>query len=78
MTTALLIQQLKEEREAAADKSKMGLGWIQFILQAWRNKTKRLIDESSVSWWAKWAQNTAELQLLRAHVENRQKDGEDC
>ena len=26
----------------------------------------------------KWAQNTAELQLLRADAENRRKEGDDC
>ena len=56
----------------------MGLERIQFIVQAWRNKTKRLIDDSSVQWWAKWAKHTTELQLLRVDAENRQKDGDDC
>ena len=59
--TVTLIKQLKEERQAAEDKSKMGLERIQFIVQAWRNKTKRLIDESSTQWWDKWAKHTAEL-----------------
>ena len=56
----------------------MGMERIQCILRAWLNKTKRLIDESSVRWWTKWAQNMAELQLLRADAENRQKEGDDC
>ena len=55
----------------------MGLERIQFIVEAWRNKTKRLIDESSVQWWATWAKHTIELQLLRADAENQQKDGDD-
>ena len=37
-----------------------------------------MIDDNSIKWWTKWAQNAAELQLLRADVENRQKEGDDC
>ena len=76
--TAKLIEQLKNERQAAEDKSKMGLERISLIVQAWRNRTKRLIEESSVQWWSKWGKHTTELQLLRADAENRQKDGDDC
>ena len=47
-------------------------------MQAWRNRTKSLIEESSVQWWSKWGKHTAELQLLRADAENRQKEGDDC
>ena len=78
VATAKLIEQLKNERQAAEDKSKMGLERISLIVQAWRNRTKRLIEESSVQWWSKWGKHTAELQLLRADAENRQKDGDDC
>ena len=38
---------------------------------------KRLIEESSVQWWSKWAKHVAELQLLRADVENRKKEGDE-
>ena len=76
--TVLLIKQIKDERQAAENKSEMGLARIQCILGAWQNKTKRLIDERSMQWWAKWAKHMAELQLLRADAENRQKDGDDC
>ena len=31
-----------------------------------------------MQWWSKWGKHTAELQLLRADAENRQKDGDDC
>ena len=46
--TAQLIEQLKDERQATEDESKMGLEQINFIIQAWRNRTKRLIEDSSV------------------------------
>ena len=59
--TVKIIKQLKDEWKPAENKSKMGLEQIQCILRAWQNKTKRLIDESSVHWWAKWAKNTAKL-----------------
>ena len=36
---------------------------------------KRLIEESSVQWWSKWAKHVAELQLLGENAENRQKEG---
>ena len=55
----------------------MGLERIRFIVEAWRNRTKRLIEDSYVQWWSKWAKHTAELQLLRADAENRQKDDDD-
>jgi hypothetical protein len=76
--TVRIIKQLKEERQAAENKSQMGAERIQCILRSWLTKTKSLIDDNSVRWWAKWAQNTAELQLLRADVENRRKEGDDC
>ena len=76
--TVRIIKQLKEERQDAEMKSQMGMDRIQRILRGWLNQTKRLIDESSMRWWTKWAQNTAELQLLRADVENRRKEGDDC
>ena len=38
--TAKLIEQLKNERQAAEDKSKMGLDRISCIVQAWRNRTR--------------------------------------
>ena len=56
----------------------MGLERIRFIIQAWRNRIKRLIEDNFVQWWEKWAKHTAELQLLRADAENRIKDGDDC
>ena len=76
--TAKLIEQLKNEWQAAEDKSKMGLERINLIVQAWRNRTKHLIEESSVQWWSKWGKHMADLQLLRADTENRQKEGNDC
>ena len=69
--TEKLIEQLKNERQAAEDKSKMGLDRISCIVQAWRNRTKSLIEESFVQWWSKWGKHTAELQLLREDAENR-------
>ena len=51
--TAKLIKQLKNDRQAAEDKSKLGLERISCIVQAWRNRTKSLIEESSVQWWSK-------------------------
>ena len=69
--TTKLIEQLKNKRHATEDKSKMGLDRINCIVQAWRNQTKSLIEESSVQWWSKWGKHTAELQLLRADAENR-------
>ena len=59
--TAKLIKQLKDEWQAVEDKSKMGLERIRFIVQAWRNKTKRLIEDNSVQWWEKWAKHTFDL-----------------
>ena len=67
---------MKEERQAAEDKSKMGLNRIRGIVLTWRNQTKRLIEESLVKWWSKWAQRASELQVMGADVENRQKDGD--
>ena len=55
----------------------MGLERISLIVQAWRNRTKCLIEDNSVQWWSKWGKHTTELQLLRADAENRQKDGDD-
>ena len=46
--TTKLIEQLKNERQGAEDKSKVGLEQISLIVQAWRNRTKRLIEDSSV------------------------------
>ena len=54
-TTTSLINKLKEEQQAAEDKSKMGLGQIWDIVLAWRDRTKRLVEESSVQWWSRWA-----------------------
>ena len=56
----------------------MGLEGISLIVHAWRNRTKRLIEDNSVQWWSKWGKHTPELWLLRADAENRQKDGDDC
>ena len=56
-----LIKQLKVERQAVEDKSKMGLERIRFIVQAWRNRIKHLIEDSSMQWWEKWAKHTTEL-----------------
>ena len=66
--TTSLIKKLKEERQAAEDKSKMGLGQIRDIVRAWKDRTKRLVQ-----WWSRWAKQAAELQLLRADVENDRK-----
>ena len=74
--TACLIKQLNDEKQAAEDKSKMGLGRIRDIILTWRNRTKRLVEESSVQWWTKWAKQAAELQVLRADEENRRKEGD--
>ena len=75
VVTANLIKQLKDERQAAKYKSKMGLERIWHIVQAWRNRTKCMIKESSIQWWSKWAKHVAELQLLGENAENRQKEG---
>ena len=75
--TTKLIKQLKDDRQAAEDKSKMGLERIRFIVQAWRNKIKRLIEDNSVQWWSKWAKHTTDLQLLRVDAENRKKDDDE-
>ena len=45
---ASLIKNLKEERETAGDKSKWDLEWIRDIVLAWGDRTKRLVEESSV------------------------------
>ena len=71
---AALIKKLKEEKQAADDKSKVGLNRIRDIVLAWRARMKRMIDESLVEWWSKWAQQMAKLQTLRADVENRRED----
>ena len=76
--TANLIKQLKEERQVVESRAQMGASRIQDIMRAWLNQTKSLIDNGSVKWWTKWATNAAELQLLRADVENRRKEGDDC
>ena len=57
---------------------KMGLKRISLIVQAWRNRTKCLIEDRSVQWWSNWGKHTAELQLLRVDAENPQKDDDDC
>ena len=54
--TTGLIKKLKEEKQAVEDKSKMGLNRIRDIVLAWKAMTRRMIDESSVQWWFKWAQ----------------------
>ena len=59
--TVKLIEQLKNERQVAEDKSKVGLDRISCIVQAWRNQTKSLIEERSVQWWSKWGKHTAKL-----------------
>ena len=46
--TARVIKKLEEEQQAAEDKSKMGLEWIRDIVLAWGDRTKRLVEESSV------------------------------
>ena len=60
-STTQLIEQLKDERQAVEDKSKMGFERISFIVQAWRNQTKCLIEDNSLQWWPKWGKHTAEL-----------------
>ena len=60
-TTTSLINKLKEEQQAAEDKSKMGLGRIWDIVLAWRDRTKRLVEEISVQWWSRWAKQAGEL-----------------
>ena len=72
--TSILIKQLKDEKQAAEDKSKMELGRIRDIVLTWRDRTKRLVEESLVQWWSNWAKLAAELQVLRGDAENRQKD----
>ena len=59
--TTGLIKKLKDERQAAEDQSKMGLGQIREIVRAWRNRMKRMIEERSVQSWSKWAKHVAEL-----------------
>ena len=54
--TAGLIKKLKEERQVAEDKSKMGLNWIREIVLTWKEQTKTMIEENSIEWWSKWAQ----------------------
>ena len=54
--TTRLIKQLKDENQAAEDKSKMGLGRIRDIVLTWGNRMKRLVEESSIQWWSKWTQ----------------------
>ena len=68
--TARLIKQLKDERQAVEDKSKMGLGRIWDIVLAWRDRTKMLVEESSIQWWSKWEKQTTELHILQADAEN--------
>ena len=46
-------------------------------MQAWKNRTKCSIEDSSVLWWSKWAKHAAELQLLRADVDTRQREGDE-
>ena len=75
--TTRLIKQLKDEKQIAKDKLKMGIGQIRDIVLTWKNRTKRLVEESSVQWWSKWAKHTSEVQVLRADVENRRKDDDD-
>ena len=55
----------------------MGLEWIRFIVQAWRNRTKSLIEDRSIQWWSKWAKHVAELQLLWVDAENQKKDSDE-
>ena len=59
--TANLIKQLKEERQAMEIRSQMGASRIHDIMRAWLNQTKSLIDDSSIKWWTKWAQNATEF-----------------
>ena len=58
---AILIKKLKEETQAVEDKSKMGLNRIRDIVLTWKERTKRMIEESLVQWWSKWAQQAMEL-----------------
>ena len=50
----------------------MELGRIRTIVLTWRNRMKRLVEESSVQWWTKWAK-----QVLRADAENQRKEGDE-
>ena len=54
--TVALIKKLKEEKQAIEDKSKLGLNQIRDILLAWKERTKRMIDESSIEWLTMWMQ----------------------
>ena len=47
-TTTALIKKLKENKKAAKDKSKLGVNRIRVIVPAWKERTKRMIDESLV------------------------------
>ena len=71
--TTILIKQLKDEKQAAEDKSKMELGRIRDIVLTWRDRTKTKIDDCSATMWNQWSWQAVELQILRADAENRKK-----
>ena len=59
--TAILLKQLKDGKWVVEEKSKMGLDHIRDIVMTWRDRTKKLVEESSVQWCSKWAKQVAEL-----------------
>ena len=73
---ANLIKQLKNEKEATKDKTKLGIKRIWMIVAAWRERTKTKKDVSSSTIWNEWSWQAVELQILRADEENQKRTDE--
>ena len=67
---------MRQEKQEANARAQVGVDRIRLIMLAWRDRAQKSINESSEKVWKEWAQQAAELQTLRADVENRTRTGD--
>ena len=71
-----IIKRIRKEKQAASEQAKAGVDRIKFIMSSWSTRAQASINESTEKLWKEWAQQAAELQILRADAENRKKNGD--
>ena len=72
---AAIIGWLRQEKQEANARAQLGVDRIRLIMSAWRGRAQTSINECAEKVWKEWSQQAAELQTLRADVENRMKAG---
>ena len=73
---AAIITRLRKEMQEANARAQAGADRIRLIKLAWSDRAQACINESTEKVWKEWSQHAAELQRLRADVENRRKTGD--